>query len=104
MNGGWGLLAFVIVVFHFVVPFLMLLSRDVKRSPRQLRQVANILMTMYVAHLYWMIVPAFEYRGPMNHVLNIAALAALCGGWLALFAWCANRRLVPGGLSKPQSA
>ncbi len=94
MNSGWASLALVIVVFHFVVPFLMLLSRDVKRDPRQLRFVALMLLSMYAAHLYWMIVPAFFYQGPTGYLLNAAAFAACCGGWLAVFAWQLNRCLV----------
>jgi hypothetical protein len=94
INGGWGALAVVIVMFHFVVPFLMLLSRDVKRSPRQLRQVAMILLTMFAVHLYWMIVPPTPYLGLSRHVLSIAALAVLLGVWLATYSWFANRCLI----------
>ena len=100
MNSGWASLALVIVVFHFVVPFSMLLSRDVKRDPRQLRFVALILLTMYAAHLYWMIVPASSYQGSTGYLLNVAAFAACCGGWLAVFAWHANRCLVRCDLSE----
>jgi hypothetical protein len=55
--------------------------------------VALILLSMYAANLYWMIVPAFPYQGTFGYVLNIAAFAALCGVWLAGFAWYANRCL-----------
>jgi hypothetical protein len=93
MNYGWQYLALVLVAFHFVVPFLMLLSRDVKRDPRQLRMVALILLSMYAAHLYWMIIPAFPYQGATGFVLNVAAFAAVCGLWLAAFSWHTNRYL-----------
>ena len=72
----------------------MLLSRDVKRDPRQLRFVALMLLSMYAAHLYWMIVPAFSYQGSTGYLLNVAAFGALFGVWLAVFAWHANRCLV----------
>jgi hypothetical protein len=93
MNGGWQWLAIVIFMFHFVMPFLMLLSRDVKRTPRQLRQVALLLMAMFAVHLYWMIVPATQYSGTAGHVLSIAALAGLLGIWLTFYSWLANRCL-----------
>jgi hypothetical protein len=93
MNYGWQYLALLIVVFHFAVPFLMLLSRDVKRDPGQLRLVALILLSMYAAHLYWMIIPAFPYQGTTGYLLNVAAFAAVCGVWLALFSWLTNRYL-----------
>ncbi|HEY7710853.1 MAG TPA: hypothetical protein VIG57_12600 [Candidatus Entotheonella sp.] len=93
MNYGWQYLALLIVVFHFALPFLMLLSRDVKRDPGQLRLVALILLSMYAAHLYWMIIPAFPYQGTTGYLLNVAAFAAVCGVWLALFSWLTNRYL-----------
>jgi hypothetical protein len=98
MDGGWQWLALVVVVFHFVVPFSMLLSRDVKRDHRQLRIVSLILLSMYVAHLYWMIVPAFSNQAATGHILNIAALAAVCGAWMAVFAWHTNRCFARLGL------
>jgi hypothetical protein len=92
-NYGWQYLALAIVAFHFAVPFLMLLSRDAKRDPRQLTMVALILLSMYAAHLYWMIIPAFPYQGRTGNVLNVAAFAAVCGLWLAVFSWLTNRYL-----------
>jgi hypothetical protein len=93
LNYGWQYLALVIGVFHFAVPFLMLLSRDVKRDPGQLRLVALILLGMYAAHLYWMIIPAVRYQGATGYLLNVAAFAAVCGVWLAVFWWLTNRYL-----------
>jgi hypothetical protein len=101
MAGGWGVLIVVIVFVHFVVPFLMLLSRDLKRTPRQLRQVAIVLLSMFTVHLYWMIVPATSYSDVSGHILNIAALAALLGAWLTSYSWLANRCLVRCELGQP---
>ena len=36
LHGGWQWLALGLVVFHFAMPFLMLLSRDVKRNAKLL--------------------------------------------------------------------
>jgi hypothetical protein len=93
LNGGWQWLALAIVVFYFVVPFVLLLSRDNKRDRRRLRRVALILMMMYAVHLYWVIVPAFSDSGPAWLGANVAMLVALFSGWLSVYAWLASRRL-----------
>jgi hypothetical protein len=94
ISGGWGMLAVVIVLLHFIVPFLMLLSRESKRTPRQLRQVTIVLLAMFTVHLYWMIVPATYHSDVAGLVLNIAALAALFGAWLVIYSWFASRCLI----------
>jgi hypothetical protein len=91
LGGGWQWLALSIVVLHFVVPFLMLLSRDQKRAPRQLRGIAILLVTMYLAHLVWMIAPAFAVHDARGIAINLAGLIAMFGVCLALFFWRAER-------------
>ena len=39
-SGGWGYIAFCIAIFHFCVPFFLLLMRFIKRNPNLLRAVA----------------------------------------------------------------
>lgn len=93
LSGGWQWLALAIVLLHFVVPFLLLLSRDLKRTPPRLAGVAVLLLAMYFVHVYWMIAPVFPYYRVSWHVTNAAALAALFGGWLGMFSWLACRAL-----------
>jgi hypothetical protein len=93
LGDGWQWLALTIVVLHFAVPFLLLLSRDFKRAPHRLRRISVLLATMYLANLYWMIAPALPFRDTAGHVLIIAAMAALCGGWMTAFFWQARRVL-----------
>jgi hypothetical protein len=93
LSDGWQWMGLFIALAGFVAPFLMLLGRDLKRTPRQLVKVAVLLLAMYCVHLYWIIVPAFTDTGLAWHVLNVAALAALGGGWTAAFVWHAHRAL-----------
>ncbi|HEX9944679.1 MAG TPA: hypothetical protein VGG03_21930, partial [Thermoanaerobaculia bacterium] len=62
LQGGWGALALAIVVFHFALPFGLLLSRDLKRNARVLGGVALGLMLMRWADLVWQVEPAFHER------------------------------------------
>jgi hypothetical protein len=90
LGGGWQWLALSIVALHFVVPFLMLLSRDQKRDPRPLRRIALLLVTMYLVHLYWMIAPAFAFHEARGQAINVAGLIGIFGAFLAIFFWRAE--------------
>jgi hypothetical protein len=92
-EGGWQWVALALVLFHFVIPFLLLLSRERKRLPRALRQIALVLLAMYCVHLYWIVAPAFVPDSVWSHILNLAALVLMLGVWLAAFVWCAKRAL-----------
>src|SRR5437870_8840033 len=46
LHGQWGIVAVVVVVFHFFVPFFLLLSRDLKRNLKLLPKVALWLIFM----------------------------------------------------------
>jgi hypothetical protein len=97
LHGGWQWLALAIVVFHFVIPFLSLLSRDLKRAPGRVARVAALLLVMYVANIYWTIVPAFPSSGTIWLATNLAALAALAGGLLTVACWLVRRALGDDG-------
>jgi hypothetical protein len=91
LQGGWQHLGLFLVVFHFALPFLLLLSRDVKRNPRVLGGLAAWVMAVRVADLYWTIGPDLGGHGhaavPLSfHWLDVAAPLGLGGLWLFLFA------------------
>jgi hypothetical protein len=89
-SDGWGMLALLLVFICFAAPFLMLLSRDVKRATGRLAAVAGVVLIGYVLNMYWTIVPAFR-TAPEIHLTNAIALVGLGVVWLALFGWRARR-------------
>jgi hypothetical protein len=87
VRGSFGWIAFLIVLFHFTVPFALLLSRDLKRNARLLAVVAGGLMLMRWAELFWQVEPAFhEGHSPALYWLYIAAPLFIGGVWLFCFA------------------
>ena len=102
LEGGWQYLALVLVIFHFTLPFLLLLSRDLKRNARLLGLVAGGLLIVRLADLYWFIAPDAGVHGHAAglavHWLDIAALFGIGGLWLSAFAReLKGRPLVPVG-------
>ena len=98
MEGGWGWVGIALIVFHFFVPFLLLLNRDLKRNSRSLVAVALWIMAMRFVDLYWLIGP-LHGEGPMRlHAADIAAPIGIGGLWLAVFFWqLRSRALLPIG-------
>jgi hypothetical protein len=66
---GWQYLALFLVIFHFAVPWLLLLSRDRKRNPYRLVWVAAWILFMRYADLFMMIAPEFASTGENMHML-----------------------------------
>ncbi len=84
-TGGWAWLAVFLIVFHFAVPFLLLLSRDIKRRMWVLAMVAAALIFMSWVDLFWLVVPAFEPAGPRVHWMDLVAPIGIGGIWIAGF-------------------
>ena len=84
MRGGWGVIAIALVVGHFFLPFLLLLSRDLKKS-KWLPRVAIFILVMRLVDTIFLIGPSWEHHGFPVHWLNIAVPAGLAGVWLFLF-------------------
>ncbi len=97
-QAGWQYLAISLILFHFAVPFLLLLSKKIKRDARQLSRIALLLLAMHYVDLDWTVVPGFqsdESAGPgiPFHWLNIATWVAIGGFWLAVFTWRLSIRI-----------
>ena len=87
LRGGWRGLAFLILLFHFVLPFLLLLSRDLKRNAPLLARVAGVLFVFRLVDLYWLVAPDLRHDGGF-HVswMDVTAPIGVGGIWLYWFA------------------
>jgi hypothetical protein len=100
LGPGWRWLALMLVVFHFFLPFLLLLSRDLKRNARALAGVAVGVLLVRLVDLFWLVGP--EMRGHGHgfgvHWLDLAAVVAVGGAWLWTFTGhLRDRPLLPLG-------
>ena len=83
--GSWGALAAILIVFHFAVPFLVLLQRMVKRNLRRLRYLTIWMMFISALDVYWLIMPSFYPKGIYFTLGDVLAFVGLGGLWLAFF-------------------
>lgn len=87
MHGGWGLLAALLIVFHFFLPFFLLLMRSIKDRPKTIAVVTIIMLLMRFIDVYWLVAPA--HYGEHFHFswITIFAFLGIGGLWLAAFIW-----------------
>jgi hypothetical protein len=84
-NNGWRNVAILLIVFHFAVPFFILLHRYVKRRGRLLARVAALIIMVRLLDLFYWIAPPFHPTNFGLHWMDIAAPIGLGGVWLWLF-------------------
>lgn len=94
-KGSWAGLALLLILFHFALPFCLLLSRAVKRHGA-INFVAGLLMVLTFLDFYWLIIPAFTPEGISVRWTDFTLLIGMGGIWLWLFfGELAKRALVP---------
>ncbi len=107
MRGGWQYVGLALILFHFALPFALLLSRDLKRSGRMLRRVALVLLVMRVVDLIFLFAPVSTPGGqhestvgihPLDFLTMFLATLGVGGIWLWYFMGQLKKRpLVPIG-------
>src|SRR5437867_1559766 len=63
LQTGWRVVGVALVLFHFAVPFCLLLSRAVKRQGRMIVKVAVGILIVRLVDLFWLIAPEFHRTG-----------------------------------------
>jgi hypothetical protein len=94
LSTGWRFIGLALVLFHFAVPFLLLLSRKVKRAPELLVKVAVGILLARLIDLFWLIAPAFHTGGLVVHWLDVALPLSLGALWLGCFVWQLRGRAI----------
>ena len=95
-RGGWDGMAMFLILFHFALPFVLLLIRSTKRHVRALASVATLVCCVHVVDLFWLVLPALHQSALRVHWMDIVAPIGLGGIWLALFTRnLATRSLIP---------
>jgi hypothetical protein len=83
-NGGWKWFSLALVFLHFVLPFVLLLSRNLKRDGGRLARVAGMIIVVRWLDLHWLVAPAFSAQANI-HPLDVTCALALGGIWFFLF-------------------
>ncbi|MGH7524974.1 MAG: hypothetical protein ACREK8_11745 [Gemmatimonadales bacterium] len=79
VHGGWRAVAFVVLGGQAGLPFLLLLSRRLKRSRQAIGWIGAWLVIMHLADVYWLIMPSLYPAGVAPNWLDLAALLMVAG-------------------------
>ena len=95
-QGAWNNVAGGLMLFHFALPFLLLLMRFNKKKSAILAVIAVFMLFMRLIDLAWLIAPAFheveEASHHFIHWMDIVAPIGLFGLWVGFFVHQLGRR------------
>ncbi len=94
LDGSWRFIGLGLMLFHFAVPFVLLLSRVVKRTAAILVRVAVGVLIIRIVDLFWLIAPEFHWTGVAVSWMDVVLPIALFGLWLAAFVWQLRGRAI----------
>jgi hypothetical protein len=96
LHGPWAPVSIALLLLQFVLPFLLLLSRGLKRRADRVKWIALLILVMRVVDIAWTIGPVFRAEGSGLHWLDFAVVVGMGALWLPFF-WrnLAARPLVP---------
>jgi hypothetical protein len=76
IHGGWWMICSLDVICHWLIPFCLLLSRDIKRSKNKMIWVASFMILARLIDMFWLIEPNFGDAGGNLHLAgNVSILA-----------------------------
>jgi len=90
IRGHWGVIITLDFIFHWVIPFSLLLSRDLKRNKKRIVRVCQFMIFAKAFDLFWLIEPNFKDAARNLHfslgiLQYVAVPVALVCFWLAVF-------------------
>lgn len=102
MEGTWGVIGIILIVFHFAFPFLVLLNRNLKRNAKKLAAVAIFILVLRLVDMFYIIGPSPRLNGHGYEMpfsvswMDFVAPIAVGGIWLwYFFGQLMSRPLVP---------
>jgi hypothetical protein len=94
LQTGWRFVAVALIAFHFVIPFVLLLSRTIKREASLLAKVAIGILVARLLDLFWLIAPEFHTSGISVSWLDVVLPFSLGAVWLGAFIAQLRRRTI----------
>ena len=85
LQTGWRMVGVALIVFHFAVPFCLLLSRAVKREPQLLGRLVAAILIVRLVDLFWLIAPEFHVDGIAVSWLDVLLPLSMFALWLGCF-------------------
>lgn len=104
-QGSWAYFSILLIVIHFLVPYIILLSQPAKMDPKRLKFSAVWLLFAHLFDLFWLIMPSMQSmeHGYIFSWIDLVFPVAAIGIVIILFTIKAkNNNLIPIGDPKLQ--
>jgi hypothetical protein len=90
INGHWGIICTLDFMFHWLIPFSLLLSKDIKKNKGRLIKVCQFMIFAKFFDLFWLVEPNFKDAARNLHfswgILEyIAVPVAMTALWVAYY-------------------
>jgi hypothetical protein len=96
IDSGWLPVTLLLALGHFVVPFLYLMPRTIKRRTPLLVAGAVWVLFVHLVDIYWLVMPTLHEGGPHVTLLDVTTFVAVFGLFSAAAGWLLTRRpLIP---------
>ncbi|HET7697282.1 MAG TPA: hypothetical protein VFK57_16330 [Vicinamibacterales bacterium] len=94
LRHGWQYLSVALVFGHFILPFCLLLSQDLKKRPKLLSRIAWFIVAIRLYDLIWLVAPTFHREEALFPIslANVGVPLALGGLWVYLVAGQLQKR------------
>jgi hypothetical protein len=95
-TGDWSYIGLTLLFGHFVIPFLLLVSRFIKRRPKLLAVTGIYLVVMTWIDIYWLVIPEFSPGVARFGLIDVLCFVGVTGLYSAVLALRLKRHsLVP---------
>ncbi|MCU0702384.1 MAG: hypothetical protein MUF18_00125 [Fimbriiglobus sp.] len=92
---GWVYLTYILMAFHWLLPFIVLLFREVKTSPKGMRLMALLLLAVCACDVCWWIMPSVPHPSTWLHLpMAFGAILMVGGIWAFVFAGQLKKRSI----------
>ena len=81
-NSGWIMISMALLIFRFIVPFLALLPRGLKRNENHVILVSSLILIMQYVDIYWMVYPNFFHGHVAFGFIEVGMFAGFAGMFL----------------------
>ena len=104
-HGPWATVSLALVVMNFIVPFFLIISRNMKRRLGVLAFGSAWLFIMHIVDVYWLVMPNFGQDGFNVSWIDLVCLLGIGGVYLAAVLYrMSTTSLIPVGDPRLQRA
>jgi hypothetical protein len=82
-EGSWKIITMILVFGHFVIPFMALMPRFVKRNLGALTFIAIWILIMHWIDIFWLVMPSFSHHGAHFSWMDLTTTLGIGG----IFFW-----------------